>query len=92
MDNVVKVNIFGQEIMVRGQAREETIANIAKLVDEKIMEVQNTLGKTQPPLRIVILAAMNIAGELLKGKKGSSREAVNRIDKMIAEIDDVMGT
>ena len=81
MDNVVKVNIYGQEIMVRGHAREETISNVAKFVDEKITEVQNTLGKNQPPLRIAILAAMNITDELFTYKK----EKQKFVDKVEAK-------
>jgi len=89
MDNVVKVNIYGQEILVRGQTREDTIVKIAKYVDGKVKEVEDALGKSQPAIRVVILAAMNIAGELMRGNQDHSKE-IERIDKLIAEIDSVL--
>jgi len=65
--NVVKVRIGGEEYAVRGHASEQYIRELGKVVDEKIREVQ----KTSPNLtrhRMAILAAINLADELLTVK------------------------
>lgn len=64
-NTVVKVRIAGEEHTIKGNATTEYIMELAKIVDEKMREIQ----KVSPNLtryRIAILAAINLADELLK--------------------------
>lgn len=63
--NSVKVQIYGSEYRIRGDADSEYIQEIAHYLDRKMREVtdETTLGSS---LKIAILAALNIAGELFR--------------------------
>ncbi len=66
--NVIKVQIFGGEYKIRGQADPEYIAEVARYVDSKMREINEklsiaTLGK------VAILASLNLADELFKERK-----------------------
>ena len=73
----IKVEIFGSEYRIRGDADPECIQEIAHYVDSKMREVTNetSLGSS---LKVAILAALNIAGELF-------RERDDRI-KLLADV------
>ncbi len=61
----VRVQIFGEEHVIKGQASEEYIENLAALVNHRLEEVQ----KVNPLLsrhRVAILVAINLANELEK--------------------------
>lgn len=63
-----RVVIDGEEFVIRGSAAPEYVQELAKLVDQKIMEVR----RTQPNLprhRSAILAALHLADELYKVSK-----------------------
>jgi cell division protein ZapA len=66
--NVIKVQIFGGEYKIRGQADPEYIAEVARYVDSKMREINEklsvaTLGK------VAILASLNLADELFKERR-----------------------
>lgn len=62
---VVKVRIGGEEYSIRGNASEQYIRELGRKVDEKIKEVQqNSPNLTRH--QMAILAAINLADELLK--------------------------
>lgn len=63
----VEVYILGQRYIVRGDAPEEYIRQLATYVDEKLKEVYNTIPNITP-VKASILAALNIADELFKAK------------------------
>ena len=61
----VRVQIFGEDHIIKGQASEEYIRDLASLVDSRLQEVQ----KLNPRLsrhRVAILVAINLANELEK--------------------------
>jgi len=66
--NVIKVQIFGGEYKIRGQADPDYIAEVARYVDSKMREINEklsvaTLGK------VAILASLNLADELFKERR-----------------------
>ncbi len=65
MNNTVKVNVYGKEYTIAGQASRGDILRYAKYVDEKI---ESLLGGKQKSLNadIMVLIAMNIAEDLYK--------------------------
>ncbi|HHU62407.1 MAG: cell division protein ZapA [Bacillota bacterium] len=65
--NSVRVQIFGEELMVKGQASVDYIENMASLVDAMLSEVQES-SPSLPRHRVAILVALNLASELEKLK------------------------
>jgi cell division protein ZapA len=66
--NVIKVQIFGGEYKIRGQADPDYITEVARYVDGKMREINEklsvaTLGK------VAILASLNLADELFKERR-----------------------
>jgi cell division protein ZapA len=70
--NSVKVEIYGSEYRIRGDADPDYIQEIAHYVDSKMNEVtkETSLGSS---LKVAILAALNIAGELFRERDDRNR-------------------
>lgn len=67
-NQAIRVDIYGQSYQVRGDASDSHIQDVAKWVDNKVREI----GKRSPNLdhtKVAVLAALNIADELLKVRK-----------------------
>ncbi|MBM3307086.1 MAG: cell division protein ZapA [Candidatus Eisenbacteria bacterium] len=89
----VKVEIFGSEYRIRGDADPESIQEIAHYVDSKMREVdgETALGSS---LKVAILAALNIAGELFRERDDRNRllaEVEERAEELSQEIESQMG-
>ena len=69
MENSYKVNICGETFQVKSDQSPQTIERVAGYLDFKIREMSKG-GINVDKFRIVVLAAMNLAGELfdLKSK------------------------
>jgi cell division protein ZapA len=86
-----KVEIYGQEYRISGDADPEYVAQIAKYVDTKMKEVAkgSPLGSVS---KTAILAALNIAEELFKEKDEKNRilsgieAATSRMKEKLEEI------
>jgi cell division protein ZapA len=92
----VKVNIFGEDYPIRGEADSGYILRVGKYVDLKMREVAERLsGKS--PLRVAVLAAMNITDELFKEREDKEKRLLDvekkaqtlleRLDSSIAQED-----
>jgi len=93
--NLVKVSILGQDYTVKAPADATYIKEVAEYVNEKMKEVQKSIGPDQSSTRIAILAAMNISDELfgMKRDKGSTvSEIGGRISSLIELIDENLAT
>ena len=66
---VVKVNISGQDYVIRSTAGQQYLEKVAEYVDAKMKEIKASGIDDSQQLRIAILAAMNITDELLTYKK-----------------------
>ena len=75
-ENLVKVDIYGKEYTVKGQADSSYIESVAEYVDSKMKEVDANVP-FESSLRVAILAAMNITDELFSQK---SLKSVNNDD------------
>ena len=70
----ISVNIYGQDYMLKSTGDEEYIHKIAKIVQERMKEVESTgLDANSQQLKIAVLAAMNIADELLQSEDKKNR-------------------
>ena len=76
---VVKVNISGQDYVVRSAAGQKYLESVAKHVDEKMAEIKASGIDDSQQLRIAILAAMNITDELFTYKK-EKEKFVNKVE------------
>jgi cell division protein ZapA len=62
---VIKVNIYGSEYAIRGDANDDYIQSLARYVDEKMKEIAQSTHLTSP-VKISILAAINMADEIFR--------------------------
>lgn len=76
---VIPVEINGQRYPVRSSLDPDYVARLATYVDEKIRAAADTVP-TGDPLRLSVLAALNIADELFR-----SRDANRDKDRGLAE-------
>jgi len=76
---VVKVNILGQDYVVRSAAGQKYLEQVATYVDEKMEEIKASGIDDSQQLRIAILAAMNITDELFTYKK-EKKKFVDKIE------------
>ena len=79
-DSLVRVTIYGQEYTVKAKAEPSYIVSVANYVNEKMEEVENSLTTVQTPLRVAILAAMNISDELFSSNK-EIEETNHKVDE-----------
>lgn len=71
---LIKVNIYGQEYTLKSPAQKSYIDKIANFVENRMKEVEETgLDANSQQLKIAVLAAMNIADELLKSNDKSEK-------------------
>jgi len=80
----VRVSIYGNEYRVRGDADEAYIQEIAGYVDSTMRDIAAS-GRTISTERIAILAAFNIADELLQ-VRGQDPETGRGAEKRAAEL------
>lgn len=82
--NIVSVNIYGEEYRIRAEGDVEYIQDVARYVDRKMREfADNTTNKS--PVRIAILAALNIADELLKERQEGQND-LSRVEQRASDI------
>lgn len=70
--NRVTVTIYGEDYTIRGTEEKDHIETTAQMVDEKMAEI----GERLPELslsRVAVLAAINLADELLKAEERNER-------------------
>lgn len=88
----VEVEIFGDTYLVRGDNEPEYLQELAALVDVKMSEVAAHL-KTVDRTKIAVLAALNVADDLVRCRKdqGGGTEAVNKkISKLTGDLNEAL--
>lgn len=78
----VEVEIFGTTYNVRGQADPEHLENLAAVVDARMRDIASRVA-TVDSTKIAVLAALNLAEDMYKG-----RDAGGRRDEIPREIVD----
>lgn len=89
MENSYKVNICGETFQVKSDQSPQTIERVAGYLDFKIREMSKG-GINVDKFRIVVLAAMNLAGELfdLKSKIEEYDKQSNQIQEKAKSLND----
>ena len=67
-DDPTEVEIFGQAYNVRGEGDPDYLTELARYVDARMREVAGEVS-TVDPMKIAILAALNIADEFFRYRK-----------------------
>lgn len=76
----VRVTIYGDEYSIKGDVDIDTTKKVAEFVNSKMEEIQTGVTSREK-LKIAVLSAMNIAGELLDCK--------TRCDEYLKKLDEV---
>jgi cell division protein ZapA len=83
----VHVVIFGTEYSIKGDVDNETTRRIARYVNSKMVEIhENTASRDN--VKIAVLSALNIAGELfeLKDKQDNGASEIRKLEDRLALI------
>ena len=84
--NVVRVNILGQEYVMKTSANPKYIQDVAKYVNEKMDEIKESgVDPSSQQLKISVLACMNITAELFD-IKSKSKDIVSRVENQALKI------
>ena len=86
----VEVYIYGQKYVIRSESSEEYVREVASLVDTKMREVAQR-GRSVSTLNVAVLAALNIADELLKSSR-DNEELLKRIKDQTERLDTILGS
>ena len=81
----VHVYIFGDEYPIKGDVDIGTTKKVADFVDQKMMELQKNIA-SRDKLKVAVLSALNIAGELFDYK-----EKCESMEHTIEELQDRTG-
>lgn len=91
----VRVVIFGSEYSIKGDVDVETTKQVARYVNAKLTEIhENTASRDN--VKIAVLSALNIAGELFESKAKSEEgakkigEIGDRLTILLKKIDDTL--
>jgi len=80
----IKVEIYDQSYVMKGELDEEYVQALARMVDAKMRSIA-TRTRTVDTLRVAVLAAMNIADECQQ-----LRSKMAQVEQKVAECSDVL--
>ena len=84
--NVVRVNILGQEYVMKTSANPQYIQDVAEYVNKKMDEIKDSgVDSSSQQLKISVLACMNITAELFDIKL-KSRNVVSKVEDQALKI------
>lgn len=89
----VTVDIYGEQYPVKTDDEPEYVQKVAQYVDKKMKEIADT-GKVVTTSKIAILAALNIADELLKAdlaRQERDSETGRRIERLLLQLQGAVG-
>ena len=89
----ISVEIFGQTYSVRGEGDPDYLAELARFVDTRMREVAAQVA-TVDPMKIAILAALNIADEFSRFRKQREDAAgiwLEKTEEISARLSKVIG-
>ena len=82
----VEVNILGSSFTIQSNDDPRYMAEVVAYLKEKVREVQTGSG-VQDPLKVALLAALNVVDELLRKRGEASREIEEITERLIERID-----
>ena len=88
MDRIFEVEIFGEKYKLKSEEEESYIHKLSSYVDQKMREVAEELGISDP-LKVAVLAALSIADEkfLCEKRLNHIDEAIRRVENSIENLE-----
>lgn len=89
----VTVEIYGEQYTIRTDDDPSYVRDVAEIVDRKMREIADS-GKVVTTSKIAILAALNIADELMKTRishQQSNEETGRRIERLLLQLQSAAG-
>ncbi|MCP4632750.1 MAG: cell division protein ZapA [candidate division Zixibacteria bacterium] len=83
-----KVNIFGEDYTIKGEANSEYIHQVAQYLDRKMRKVSEGLANRSHD-KVAVLAALNIADELFRERE-QSENFVSSIEGRLDQFCDIL--
>ena len=84
--NIIRVNILGQEYVMKTSADPAYIQDVAKYVNEKMDEIKESgIDSSSQQLKISVLACMNITAELFD-VKSKSKNVIDEVEDKALKI------
>lgn len=83
------VNILGETFTIRGEASEDYIAEIARMVDSTMRDIR---GQQQnlDRFRLAVLAAINLADELMRKKQVPDERSDEQLSQRTRQLIDLL--
>ncbi len=82
----VEVSILGSTFTIQSRYEPRYLDEVITYLKEKIREIQASSG-AKDPLKIALLAALNLTDELLRKREEDSREIEQLTERLIERID-----
>jgi cell division protein ZapA len=82
----VEVSILGSSFTIQSRYDPRYLGEVIAYFKEKVREIQAASG-AQDPLKIALLAALNVVDELLRKRDEDSREIEELTERLIERID-----
>lgn len=89
MTKTIDVEIYGQRYSINGEADESYVKTLAELVDKHMKQVAAGM-RSATPAKLAVLAAFNIAHELMESERRSRQgeaDADRRMATLMESID-----
>jgi cell division protein ZapA (FtsZ GTPase activity inhibitor) len=83
----VEVNILGSTFTIQSRYDPRYLDEVITYLKERVREIQASSG-ARDPLKIALLAALNVVDELLRKRQEDSREIEQLTEKLIERIDE----
>jgi cell division protein ZapA len=86
--NGIKVEIYDQSYLMKGELDTEYVRGLAKMVDAKMRSIA-ARTRTVDSLRLAVLAAMNIADECQQ-LRSKMAQVEHRVAECTSQLDDLL--
>jgi len=84
----VKVKIYGKEYSIISAENPDYVEEVARYVDSKMSEVDRS-GISSSPIRVAVLAALNITDELFNERRAEDQKSSEIKRKSTALVDKI---
>jgi len=88
VEKIFEVEIFGEKYKLKSEEEKSYILNLSSYVDQKMREVAEELGISDP-VKVAVLAALSIADEkfLCEKRLNHIDEAIRRVENSIENLE-----
>jgi cell division protein ZapA len=88
LTKTIEVEIYGQRYSVNGEADEPYMRRLADIVDKQMKSVATSM-KSATPVKLAVLAAINLAHELLESERRRQQGEADADRRMASLMDSI---